>query len=186
MTRPLAYRRLGGLHLWLRVAVAAAVFGISPAAFAQVAGAEITGVIADQAGAPVARATVTVTNEATNQSRIVMTSANGIYTVPSLAPGLYRLEAALGGFKTARHAGGGVATGEKARVDLQLTVGDVREEVTVTASAPALRAETASLGAVVDQEQIVELPLNGRTFISLASLAPGVALPPSSQLPRIN
>src|SRR5205823_5573047 len=65
-------------------------------------------------------------------------------------------------------------------------IGDVREEVTVTADATALRAETASLGTVVEHEQVVQLPLNGRTFITLASLAPGVALPPSSQLPRIN
>ena len=62
----------------------------------------------------------------------------------------------------------------------------MREQVTVTADAPILRAETASLGTVVEHEQVVQLPLNGRTFITLASLAPGVALPPNSQLPRIN
>ena len=56
----------------------------------------------------------------------------------------------------------------------------------MTADAPILRAETASLGAVVEHEQVVQLPLNGRTFIMLAGLAPGVALPPNSQLPRIN
>src|SRR5213079_985477 len=64
--------------------------------------------------------------------------------------------------------------------------GDVREMVTVVADAPIVRSETASLGAVIEHEQVVQLPLNGRTFISLASLAPGVALPPNSQLPRIN
>ena len=58
--------------------------------------------------------------------------------------------------------------------------------MTVTADAPMLRAETASLGTVVEHEQVVQLPLNGRTFITLAALAPGVALPPNSQLPRIN
>src|SRR5262249_37467637 len=63
---------------------------------------------------------------------------------------------------------------------------EVREEVTVVGDAPVVRAETASLGAVVEHEQVVQLPPNGRVFITLASLAPGVALPPNSQLPRIN
>ena len=58
--------------------------------------------------------------------------------------------------------------------------------MTVVGAAPLLRTETASLGQVIDQEKIVGLPLNGRTFITLAGLAPGVALPPGSLLPRIN
>ena len=85
-----------------------------------------------------------------------------------------------------RREGIRLSTGEKARIDFELAVGDVREQVTVTADAPMLRAETASLGTVVEHEQVVQLPLNGRTFIMLAALAPGVALPPNSQLPRIN
>jgi hypothetical protein len=153
---------------------------------AQIAGAEITGAVADQAGAPVPGATVTVINVATNQPHLAVTTAAGLYTAASLAPGEYRVEIAVPGFRTIRRDGIRVATGEKARVDVELTVGDVREQVTVTADAPALRAESASLGAVVTHEQVVQLPLNGRTFITLASLAPGVALPPNSQLPRIN
>ena len=85
-----------------------------------------------------------------------------------------------------RREGIRLSTGEKARVDFDLVVGDVREQLTVTADAPMLRVDTAGLGAVVEQEQVVQLPLNGRSFITLASLAPGVALPPNSQLPRIN
>ena len=153
---------------------------------AQIAGAEITGAVVDQAGAPVPGATVTVRNVATDQTRLTVSTAQGIYTIAGLPPGKYRVEIVLPGFKTVRRDGIRVVTGEKARLDFELTVGDVREEVTVTADAPALRAETASLGTVVEHEQIVQLPLNGRTFIALASLAPGVALPPNSQLPRIN
>src|SRR4029079_17369583 len=67
-----------------------------------------------------------------------------------------------------------------------LTLGDVREQVTVTGDIPILRAQTASLGMVVENPRVTQLPLNGRSFITLASLSPGVALPPSSQLPRIN
>jgi hypothetical protein len=153
---------------------------------AQVAAGEVTGVLKDQGGAAVPGATVTVTNVATNGQRVVESSRDGVYTAPSLAPGEYRVEVELAGFKTVRRDGIRLATGETARVDLTLAVGDVREQVTVTADASILRAESPSLGMVVENEQIRQLPLNGRTFITLASLAPGVALPPNSQLPRIN
>ena len=169
---------------WL---VAAAAMAATPSlVLAQMAGAEVTGAIRNQAGAPVAGVTVTLASDATNQQCVVVTTNNGVYTAPSLPPGRYRIDVVMPGFKEIRRDGIRIATGETARLDFELTIGDVREEVTVTADATALRAETASLGTVVEHEQVVQLPLNGRTFITLASLAPGVALPPSSQLPRIN
>src|SRR5438034_1952422 len=155
-------------------------------AFAQVAAAEITGVVRDQAGASVPGAIVTVTNVDTNRQRIVPSSGEGVYSAPSLAPGAYRVDVELAGFKPVRRGGIHLATGEKARIDFALAVGSLSEQVTVTADAPILRAETASLGTVVEHEQVVQLPLNGRTFITLASLAPSVALPPNSEFPRIN
>src|SRR6202163_1281752 len=154
--------------------------------FAQVAAGEITGVVHDPAGATVPGATVTVTNVDTNRRRVIVSSEDGVYTAPSLAPGAYRVDVELSGFKPVRREGIRLSTGEKARIDFDLVVGEVREQVTVTADAPILRAETASLGTVVEHEQVVQLPLNGRTFITLASLSPGVALPPNSQFPRIN
>jgi hypothetical protein len=163
--------------------------------FAQVAAGEITGIVKDQAGAAVPAATVTVTNVDTNQQRILASSREGVYAAPSLAPGTYRVEVALPGFKPVRREGVRLSTGEKIRIDFGLAVGEVREQVTVTADAPILRAETASLGTVVGHEKVVQLPLNARSFITLASLAPGVALPGNggtatgaspSQLPRIN
>ncbi|MES1255159.1 MAG: TonB-dependent receptor [Acidobacteriota bacterium] len=170
------------------VLVCVVVGGVACAApsFAQVGAGEITGVISDQAAAPVPGATVVVTNVGTSQQRTIASSSDGVYTAPSLPPGAYRVEVALPGFKTARRDGIRLATGEKARIDFALALGDVREQVTVTADAPILRVATASLGTVVENEHIAGLPLNGRTFITLASLAPGVALPPNSQLPRIN
>jgi hypothetical protein len=153
---------------------------------AQVAAGEITGIVKDPGGAAVPGATVTVTDIETSRQRVLVSSGNGVYTAPSLAPGDYRIDVELSGFKPVRREGIRLSTGEKARIDFDLVVGDVREQVTVTADAPILRAETASLGSVVGHEQVVQLPLNGRTFITLASLAPGVALPPNSQLPRIN
>ena len=153
---------------------------------AQLGAGEITGTVKDQAGAAVAGATVTVTHLATNRSRAVVTTGEGVYTAASLVPGEYRIDVSSAGFKQIQRTRIRLSTGETARVDFSLSVGEIREQVTVTGDSPMVRAETASLGTVVEQEQVVQLPLNGRSFITLASLAPGVALPPTSQLPRIN
>jgi hypothetical protein len=153
---------------------------------AQVAAGEISGIVKDQAGAAVPGATVTVTSVATNRRRVATSSGEGVYTAPSLLPGEYRVDVELFGFKSVRRSGIRLSTGEKARIDFELAIGSVNEQVTVTADAPVLRAETASLGTIVENAQVVQLPLNGRSFITLASLAAGVALPPNSQLPRIN
>jgi hypothetical protein len=163
-----------------------ACLAVAAAARAQVAAAAITGVVRDPTGTAVPGVTVTVTNIGTNLRRIAVTTAAGVYTAPSLAPGRYRIEVELPGFKPIRRDGLNLSTGERARLDFTIAVGDVREQVTVVGDVPIVRAETAGLGAVVEHEQLVQLPLNGRVFVSLAALAPGVALPPNSQLPRIN
>ncbi len=155
-------------------------------AFAQVAAGEITGVVRDQGGADVPGATVTVTHVATNRQRVATSSADGVYTAPGLPPGDYRMDVELSGFKSIRRDGIRVSTGEKARVDFNLEVGALSEQVTVTANASILRAATGSLGTAVEHEQVLQLPLSGRTFITLASLVPGVALPPGQAFPRIN
>ncbi len=153
---------------------------------AQVGSGDITGILTDQSGAAVPGATVTVTNVATNRQRVLSTTSGGAYTAASLLPGEYRLEISVSGFTPIRREGITVVTGQKTRVDFSLAVGTVGETVHVTSDASMLRSESASLGASVGHEQVVQLPLNGRTFITLATLAPGVALPPGSQLPRIN
>src|SRR5436190_944157 len=104
------------------VGVVAALIGLSGPARAQVAEAEITGAIADQAGAPVPGATVTVTNQATNQARIVVTTADGIYAAPGLPPSQYRLDITIPGFNTVRRSGIRLATGQTARLDFIVTV----------------------------------------------------------------
>jgi hypothetical protein len=176
--------RVGVIRLCLLAACGIA--GTATSISAQIAAGAITGIVKDQAGAAVPGAAVTVTDRATNRQRVVAANRSGVYTAPSLAPGSYRIDIELAGFKPTRREGILVSTGETLRVDFELSVGDVREQVTVSADAPILRGERASLGTVVKLEQVVQLPLNGRAFIMLASLAPGVALPPNSQLPRIN
>jgi hypothetical protein len=165
--------------------VCACSAGVLPAD-AQTAAGEITGVVKDQAGAAVPGATITVTDIRTNLQRVVVSTGDGVYTAPSLAPGEYRLDVELAGFKPVRREGVHLSTGEKARVDFDLSVGEVREQVTVVGDAPVARSETASLGMVVENQQVEQLPLNGRLFIMLSAIVPGVALPPNSLLPRIN
>ena len=168
--------------------IVACAWGVAASpADAQTAAGEITGIVKDQAGEAVPGATITVTETRTNHLRVAVSTDDGVYTAPSLAPGNYRLDIELAGFKPMRREGIRLSTGEKARIDFDLSVGDVQEHVTVVAAdSPIVRAETASLGTVVENEQVVQLPLNGRLFIMLAAIVPGVALPPNSVLPRIN
>src|SRR5262245_13934326 len=153
---------------------------------AQVGGGQITGIVTDSREAPVPGATVTATLTTRSGGRSVVSSSSGVYTVAGLQPGEYRIDIELMGFRTIRRAGVRVETGETVRLDFTLELGALTDAVTVVADAPIVRAETASLGTVVENEQVVQLPLNGRLFITLAAVAPGVALPPNSVLPRIN
>ena len=161
-------------------------WGLAVLLAAQVGAGQVTGTVRDQAGAAVPGAVVTITDAARGLSREQVTTSAGVYTFAGLTPGTYDVRVVLAGFRTAVRHGIDVATGTSATVDVELSVGGVQEQVTVTGNAPMLRNDTASLGTVVGHEQVVQLPLNGRTFVSLASLAPGVALPPGSPLPRIN
>ena len=158
------------------------VVGVLPAG-AQAGAGEITGIVKDQAGAAVPGVTITVTDTRTNLQRVAVSSGDGVYTAASLAPGDYRLDVELPGFKPVRREGVRLATGEKARIDFDLSVGDVREQVTVVGDAPIVRAETASLGTVVEHSPAAaERPAVHHRFAG----TPGVALPPNSLLPRIN
>ena len=170
--------------LWLLLA---SVWIASPAG-AQIGAGALAGHVVDQAGAAVPGATVTVTAVGTSLSRTVITSQTGGYVVPGLAPGSYRVRVELSGFRPLTREAIRIATGETVRVDLQLQLGALSEAITVTADAPLLRSDTSGLGHVVDNRRVVDLPLNGRSFITLASLVPGVALPPppAAPLPRIN
>ena len=155
---------------------------------AQIGSGALTGDVVDRTGAAVPGAAVTVVAVETNLSRTVVTDQNGTYYVQGLAPGAYRARVELSGFGPLTRDGIRLATGETVRLDLQLQLGELTEALTVTGDAPLLRSDSAGLGHVVDNRKIMDLPLNGRSFISLASLVPGVALPPppAAPLPRIN
>lgn len=157
-------------------------------AYAQIASGTLLGTVVDQAGAAVPGATVIITSPGTNRARTLVTAREGSYVATGLAPGLYRIRVELSGFRPLTREGIRLATGETVRLTLQLELGALTDAVTVTADAPLLRSDTSGLGHVIDNRKVVDLPLNGRSFIVLATLAPGVAVPPppAAPFPRIN
>lgn len=171
----------------LAALMAALAVSLAAPTWAQVGSGALTGVVADGSGAALPAAAVTARALATGRVRETVTGPAGDYVVQGLAPGAYEVQVTLAGFRPLIRTGLQVATGETLRVDITLDVGAI-DSVTVAADASMLRTDTGGLGHVVDNRRIVGLPLNGRSFIALASLVPGVALPPppAAPLPRIN
>lgn len=141
--------------------------------WAQVPTGEITGTVADSTGAVVAGATVTVTNPATNAQRVVTSNEAGIFDLPSLPPGTYNMRVEKAGFSTQVRNNIELQVSQVARMDVALQVGNVTETVEVTGGAPVLETESTSVGTVIENQRIVELPLNGRNYLQLAALTPG-------------
>ena len=134
----------------------------------------VLGRVVDASNAVVPNAAVTVTNTATNTSLNTQSGADGAYMVPFLIPGPYRVTAEAAGFKKAVRDGIEVRVQDRLTVDLMLQVGATSESVEVTASAPLLEANSATMGQVIDNRQVISMPLNGRSSYLLTRLAPGV------------
>lgn len=140
----------------------------------------IAGLVTDESGAVVPGVTIEVTSTATSQVRTAVTADDGRYSVPLLQPGVYQVKGTLAGFKTFVREGVTVTVGSTSRVDIRLAVGGLDETISVTADAPLVETSNATLGIVVDEKKVVDLPLNGRNFTQLGTLLPGVVEPPSS------
>ena len=147
---------------------------LAAAGFAQQTTATVTGTVTDPTGALVPGVTITVTNLATNGVRETKSDETGSYTLPFLPAGEYSVTAGAPGFQTQKIDRVTLQVQQTARVDLQLRVGDVAETVNVEAFAVALQTDNATVGTVIDGTKIVDLPLNGRNFVQLAQLIPGV------------
>ena len=142
---------------------------------------EITGRVSDSTGAGVPGASITLTNTATNGTRTAVSTDAGDYTFPSVAPGDYNMKTEHAGFKTANTLNVGVQVQQTVRLDFVLQVGQVSETIEVSAQADMLQAENASVGTVIDNKGVTELPLNGRSYLGLVSLAANVnTLAPAS------
>ncbi|HTM48355.1 MAG TPA: TonB-dependent receptor [Bryobacteraceae bacterium] len=137
----------------------------------------ILGTVSDKSQAVVAGANVRIRNSATNAVRVLKTDKDGAYQAPALPVGEYEVSCEAPGFKRALVTRVDLAVDQRARIDIQLEVGGVEQQVEVTSSAPIIETDTASQGTVIDNQRIVELPLNGRNFQQLAVLAPGVIAP---------
>lgn len=135
---------------------------------------QINGTVRDATDAVVPSATVAVTNIETGVSRRTTTNDGGGYVVPLLPPGRYKVSVEAQGFRPVERAGVSLEVDQVARIDIAMEVGGVSESVSVTAETPRLEQETSSLGQVVDNKRIIEMPLNGRNVMSLIQLTAGV------------
>ena len=167
------------VRLLSRIALLTVLFIVGGAtAHAQLQSGRILGTVFDPQKAGIPGATVTVTNLATNIARTAVTDSEGNYVITPLDPGTYSVGAEVPGFQKAVREGLVLTVGQSARVELSLNLGSLSTEVQVVAEVPLLNTESATLSQVITNEQIVDLPLNGRGFHELARLTSGVALLP--------
>ena len=147
---------------------------LSGVSFAQQTTATISGVVTDESGGVIPGVSVEATNLDTGIMRIATTGDEGRYQLPNLSVGSYQVEASLPGFQTGVRTGITLTIGREALVDFSLSVGEISERVTVTGEAPLVETTRSVLTDLVGQQQIEDLPLNGRSYTQLALLQPGV------------
>jgi len=152
----------------------AAIFLIGSRCSAQIASAELSGNVLDSSGAAVPNAVVTAINVETSIVHTTATEKGGDYVITSLPPGNYTLTAEAPGFSKLEQTGIILQINQQARVDLTLQVGQTAQTIQVTGHPPLLEAESSSVGTVINRQLVNELPLNGRNFVQLATLSPGV------------
>lgn len=161
---------------WMYALVAALVLLMSAGLVqGQAQTATISGTATDASGGALAGASVQATNTATNVSQSTSTDPQGRYTIPQLAVGTYTVQASLAGFKTVVHTGIVLSVGGTLVVDFSLPVGQVTQTVNVEAEVSRVETETSEVSTLISPQQMRDLPLNGRNFEQLITLAPGVA-----------
>jgi hypothetical protein len=166
-------QRLGCLFL--------ALFAAAFASWAQTTNGSINGTITDPSGALIGGVQVQVTNKGTGFQRTATTSDNGSYTIPQLPPGTYDITVQKTGFATENRSAVELLVNQNATLDFKLALASVNETIEVNAAPPQLNTTNATLTDVVQHEQIVDLPLNGRNFTQLTLLTPGAAPQESGQ-----
>jgi hypothetical protein len=159
--------------VWL----AAAVLVLAVPAAAQRTTASVRGTVSDQTGSVVPGVTVTATNPATGLVRTTVTNSAGLYSFPDLPVGTYRVDAELTGFKRASQTEIVLNVADDRAIDFVLQPGGVTENVTVEAASPLIKTVGGDISGVITGVQVRELPLNGRNFLQLATLMPGVSAP---------
>src|ERR1700676_265521 len=159
----------------ISLALVASYWGVNPSILqAQTVSGTILGQIQDQQGAAIPKAEVSARNLETGAIRKAVAEDNGQYRIVSVPAGSYEVTASVAGFKTEVRIGIGVTVGSDVAVNFSMAVGAVSEKVEVTAEAPQVDASSSTLGGFVNSNTIRELPLNGRDWIALSLLQPGV------------
>ena len=143
---------------------------------AQAATGAISGLVKDETGAILPGATIVITNADTSQTRTLAADGGGRYAAPDLPPGQYDVKVTLQGFSTVVRSGIRLTVGRDAVVDVTLKLGEISDQITVVGEPPTIDLKTASTGGLIATEQIEGLPLNGRSYVELATLTPGVQL----------
>ena len=166
-------RRIGWALSGVVLVAALLNLAAPPAAQAQ-AVASVTGTVTDPSGAPVPAATVTAKNVETGAERNTVTDDAGRYRVPALWVGEYEVRVTKVGFQEGVRGGIHLAVGQEASVDLRLQVGEVKQAVTVTEEAPMVSTTTRDISGLVGEQQVKDLPLNGRSYDELLTLNPGI------------
>ena len=154
--------------------VLGAVLALSIPGFSQTLG-QVTGLVTDPNGSIIVGATVTITNSQTDVSRKTTSNSAGNYAFPALQPAVYNVKAEKQGFKGEAREGVELQVEQIARIDFRLQIGAATQTVEVSGGAPLLTTESATVGTVIDNDRIVGLPLNGRSFTQLIALSPNVS-----------
>lgn len=148
----------------------------APVLVAQTTNATLTGRVLDPSNAVISGASVVVTNQETNIRFSSQTSDEGTYVVPSLPPGTYRVEVSKQGFKTVLKDDVVLHVQDVIAINFTVPVGSTSESITVIGAVPLVDTETSTAGTVVDNQQIRQMPLNGRNYLDLMQLVPGVTI----------
>src|SRR5580692_5100953 len=157
-------------RLWLvMVVVGCIAIGLR----AQTTNGLITGVVADSTGAVVTGAQVKVVSQGTGLERTAISDASGLYVVPQLAPGSYTLTIMKEGFASVKQNNIQLLVNQSVTIDVKLKVASSSQTIEVNTAPPMLNTTSSTLSAVIEHQEVVDLPLNGREFTQLALLTPG-------------
>lgn len=158
----------------IRIVACVALLSLSVHAWSQIVGGSILGTVRDTSGAAIPGAKVEIRNTETGTTRLLTSDATGRYAAPSVPIGPYSVSAAKDGFSTQTQTGLRLVVGQSAEVDLSLAVGQVQQEVTVAAAPATVELSTQQTSGLVDERQVKELPLNGRSYDELMTLNPAI------------
>jgi outer membrane receptor protein involved in Fe transport len=167
-----------GLPSWSALVLIGALLcfwlGTSVKSHAQQVTGDVVGTVTDNTGGVIPGASVTIKNQGTGEARTAKSNEQGEFTFPLLQPGTYSVTVEAKGFKAQVQSGINLSVGQRFRADAHMSLGQVSETVQVNASeAPALQTDSSTLQSVVGEQSVEQLPLNGRNFLQLATLAPG-------------